>query len=111
MSGRHPKPRSKAPARRKRRIFAVTGAVLLAVVAGVVVWSVSGFGSTGQSGGICVNVLVPNGTGSMLLHACGSQARALCHRSLTRQDEAATLTRAECELVGVLPTTAPAGTP
>lgn len=106
MKGRQPNPLGDSLTRRQRRGFAVVGAIALAIATVVGVWSASDQGSYGRSGNGCVNVTMPSTTGGGLMHGCGQTARAMCRRAVTRHDELAMLTRAQCRQAGLLPASA-----
>jgi hypothetical protein len=94
--------RSTAPlSRRQKRVFAVVGALLIAVFAGASVWALSHPGSYGRSHAGCVNVNLPSSTGGGIAHECGAAARAMCQSVSGRHDEAAVLTQRQCRLAGI----------
>lgn len=107
MLGRNPNPQGESLAGRQRRLFAVVGVILLAVVAGVSVWAARDSGSYGHSGHGCVNVTVPSTTGGGLLHACGADARAMCRRAQVQHTPVAARTRQQCRLAGLAPQATP----
>ncbi len=106
MKGRQPNPLGESLTRRQRRIFAVVGVIVLAVLAGAGIWSASDSGSYGRSANGCVNVTMPSSTGGGLMHGCGAQARSMCRRAATHHDTLAALTRTQCRLAGLLPAAA-----
>ena len=106
MKGRQPNPLGESLTRRQKRIFAVVGVIVLAVVAGVGIWSASDSGSYGRSGNGCVNVTMPSTTGAGLVHGCGATAKAMCRQAAAHHDQLAKLTRAQCRLAGLLPAAA-----
>ena len=106
MKGRQPNPLGESLTRRQKRIFAAVGLIVLALAAGVGVWSAGDPGSYGRSGNGCVNVTMPSTTGGGLMHGCGDTARAMCRRAASHHDQLAALTRAQCRLAGLLPAAA-----
>jgi hypothetical protein len=106
VRGRQPNPLGESLTGRQKRIFALAAGIVLAVVAGVSIWSVSARGSYDRSGNGCVNVTLPSTTGAGLMHGCGATAKAMCHRAATHHDQLAALTRAQCRLAGLLPAAA-----
>jgi hypothetical protein len=107
VKGRDPNPQGESLSRRQKRVFAVAGAIALAVVVGVGIWSVSDSGSYGRSGNGCINVTMPSTTGAGLMHGCGAVARTMCRRALNRHDELARLTLVQCRIAGLLPSVPP----
>lgn len=62
-------------------MFAIVGGLLVVLVAGIGAWAALGPGSYGRSADGCVTVVEPSSTGGAVLHACGSDAQALCRRA------------------------------
>jgi hypothetical protein len=87
--------------RRDKRILAVVGGFLLAVLAGVGVWAAVRPGSYDRSHDGCITVSVPSSTGGGLLHQCGAQARMTCRNAFAQDDRLALLTRPQCRLAGL----------
>jgi len=87
--------------RRDKRVMAVAGAVVVAVLGGVGAWAASDPGSYGQSHGGCITVSMPSTTGGALLHQCGASARVTCRSAFARHDKIALLTRPQCRLAGL----------
>jgi hypothetical protein len=106
-----PSPRSPAARRltrrAKRRLAWASGIAAAAVIA-VVAWAALSPGSYGGSRAGCVTVTVPSSTGGGLLHACGSDAKAMCRRAFARTDKISLLARPQCHLAGLTP---PASSP
>jgi hypothetical protein len=105
VRGRDPNPLGESLTRRQKRVFAVLGAVLLVVLAGIGVWSLSDPGSYGRSRDGCVNVTMPSSTGGGQIHACGAKARTMCRDAFAHHDRLAMLTRTQCRLAGLGPGT------
>ncbi len=103
MKGRQPNPLGETLSRRQKRVFAMVGVILLAVIAGVSIWSARDQGSYGRSGNGCVNVTMPSTTGGGLMHGCGATARTMCRNAFTHHDQLAMLTRAQCRIAGLVP--------
>ena len=93
--------------RRDKRGMAVVGALVLAGFAGLGIWAAARPGGYGQSRGGCVTVTAPSSTGGALLHACGPDAKAMCHAAFTHDDKLSLLTRPQCRLAGLGPAPAP----
>src|SRR5260221_10421144 len=93
--------------RRDKRGIAIVGALVLAVSAGLGIWSAVRPGGYGQSRDGCVTVTVPSSTGGALLHECGAGAKAMCHAPFTPDDKLSLLTRPPCRLARPRPAPAP----
>jgi hypothetical protein len=94
--------RSTAPLnRRQKRVLAVAGALLIAVIAGVSAWAVIHPGSYDRSRAGCVSVNLPSSTGGAVAHACGTAARAMCHNADGRHDQNALAIQRQCRLAGI----------
>jgi hypothetical protein len=91
---------------RQKRIFAVVGALVVLVLAGLGTWGALGSDSYSGSGHGCVNVTVPSSTGGATLHYCGSQARSFCQASFRSQDQISRHARPQCVLAGLAPASA-----
>jgi hypothetical protein len=100
-------PKAEALTRRDKRGLAIAGGVILAVAAGVGIYSAVSPGSYGQSRDGCVTVTAPSSTGGGLQHACGAAAVAMCRDAYTHDDELSRLTRTQCRLAGIGPEPAP----
>ncbi|HTP16894.1 MAG TPA: hypothetical protein VMK13_13805 [Streptosporangiaceae bacterium] len=87
--------------RRDKRVLAVIGGFIVAVLGGVGVWAAVHPGSYDRSRDGCITVSVPSSTGGGLLHQCGARARLTCHSAFARADELALLTRPQCRLAGL----------
>jgi hypothetical protein len=103
MRGRQPNPRGEALTSRQKRVFAIVGGLLIVLVAGLGAWAALSPGSYGRSADGCVNVVEPSSTGGAVLHACGSDAQALCRRAFTHHRKLDVLTRPQCRLAGIAP--------
>jgi hypothetical protein len=103
VRGRQPNPRGESLTPRQKRVFAIVGALLIVVVAGVSVWAVASPGSYGRSGHGCVNIEEPSSTGGAILHDCGAAARALCRRAFSQHSRLDLLARPQCRLAGLGP--------
>jgi hypothetical protein len=103
MEGRQPNRHGEALTRQQKRVFAVVGLIVLAVLGGAGAWAATSPGSYGRSRAGCVNVTVPSSTGGAILHDCGAAAQALCHRAFTHTDRIAVLARPQCRLAGYQP--------
>jgi hypothetical protein len=109
VKGRDPNPHGESLTRRQKRVFAVVGVIVLAVVAGVGIWSASDPGSYGRSGNGCINVTMPSTTGAGLMHGCGAVARSMCRHAVTHHDQLARLTLAQCRIADLVPAASPRG--
>ncbi len=94
---------------RQKRIFAITGALVILVLGGLGAWGVVAHDSYGASGHGCVNLTVPNSTGGSTLHYCGPQARSFCQASFRSQDQVSLRARPQCVLAGLGPANPSAG--
>ncbi|MDQ2811426.1 MAG: hypothetical protein M3Z75_05965 [Actinomycetota bacterium] len=88
---------------RQKRIFAISGIVLILVLAGLGVWGALAHDAYGTSANGCVNVTLPSSTGGSTLHHCGSQARAFCHTAFTSAGQISLRARPQCVLAGLGP--------
>ena len=88
---------------RQKRVFAVVGALVVAMLAGLGIWGALASDSYSGSGHGCVNVTVPSSTGGATLHYCGAAARSFCQTSFRSQDEISLRARPQCVLAGLAP--------
>jgi hypothetical protein len=100
-------PKAEPLTRRDKRGLAIVGGVILAVGAGVGIYSAVSPGSYGQSRDGCVTVSAPSSTGGGLQHACGAAAVAMCREAYTHDDQLSLLSRTQCRLAGIDPEPAP----
>jgi hypothetical protein len=100
-------PKPEPLTRRDKRGIALVGALIVAGLVGLGIWAAVKPGGYGQSRNGCVTVSAASSTGGALLHACGSQAVAMCHAAFTHQDKLSLLTRPQCRLAGLGPASAP----
>ena len=88
---------------RQKRVFAVVGALIVLIIAGVSAWAAVASDSYSSSGHGCVNVTVPSSTGGATLHYCGDAARSFCQTSFRKQDQISLRARPQCVLAGLGP--------
>ncbi len=93
---------------RQKRVFAIIGALVVLVLAGLGIWGALASDSYSSSGHGCVNVTVPSSTGGATLHYCGSAARSFCQASFRSQDQVSLRARPQCVLAGLAPPSASA---
>jgi hypothetical protein len=105
MEGRQPNRRGESLTFRQKKVLAVVGAMLIVLAAGVGAWAATNPGSYGRSGHGCVNVVFASSTGGAVMHRCGAAAQAMCRHAVSHTSRLATLTREQCRLAGLLPTT------
>ena len=105
MAGRNPGHFGESLSPRGKWVLGVIGVVLVAVLAGVGVWSVVGKSSYGPSREGCVTVNVVSSMGGAVSHSCGAKARALCKSAYSHIDQLSRLTRPQCRLAGLAPGT------
>ena len=103
MRGRQPNQRGESLTARQKRALAIVGGLLIVVVAGLGAWAALGNGSYGRSADGCVTVVAPSSMGGAVLHACGSDAQALCRRAFAQHGKLDLLTRPQCRLAGIAP--------
>jgi hypothetical protein len=97
---------------RQRRWLAAIGALVVAGLAGVLVWAWLRPGDYTRSENGCVNVLAPSSLGGSVLHSCGADARTWCRNEFAANDRLALLVQPQCRLAGITPEPSPAaGTP
>ncbi len=115
MRGRNPENFGQSLGTRGKWVMGLIGVALVAMLAGVGIWSSVNQGSYGASRNGCVNLTVASTTGGGTIHACGGQARALCRSAFSQTDRLSMLTRPQCRLAGLGPAalgiTSPAVTP
>jgi hypothetical protein len=113
MRGRQPNPRGESLTLRQKRVLAIVGGLLVALVAGVGIWAALSPDSYGRSGDGCVSVTEPGSTGGAVLHRCGAGARAMCRNAFAHDSKLDLLTRPQCRLAGLGPAARPqdTGTP
>jgi hypothetical protein len=70
-------------------------------LAGVIAWSASDPGRSGDSKAGCISVTVPGSTGGSFLHECGGAAKATCRNAFTHGDRVSLLIRPQCRLAGL----------
>ena len=88
---------------RQKRVFAVVGVLVVAMLAGLATWVALASDSYSSSGHGCVNVTVPSSTGGPTLHYCGAAARSFCQTSFRSQDQTSLRARPQCVLAGLAP--------
>ncbi len=101
MTGRNPGHFGESLSPRGKWVLGLIGVVLVAVLAGVGVWSVVGKSDYGPSRDGCVNLTVASSMGGAVIHDCGAKARTLCKSAFSRDDALARQTRAQCRLAGL----------
>ena len=88
---------------RQKRVFAVVGVLIVALLAGLGAWAALASDSYSSSGHGCVSVTVPSSTGGATLHYCGDAARSFCQTSFRKQDQISLRARPQCVLAGLGP--------
>ena len=88
---------------RQKRVFAVVGVLVVALLAGLGAWAALASDSYSSSGHGCVSVTVPSSTGGATLHYCGDAARTFCQTSFRKQDQISLRARPQCVLAGLGP--------
>jgi hypothetical protein len=88
---------------RQKRVFAVVGVLVVALLAGLGAWAALTSDRYSSSGHGCVNVTVPSSTGGATLHYCGDAARSFCQTSFRKQDQISLRARPQCVLAGLGP--------
>ena len=88
---------------RQKRVFAVVGVLVVALLAGLGAWAALASDSYSSSGHGCVSVTVPSSTGGATLHYCGDSARSFCRTSFRKQDQISLRARPQCVLAGLGP--------
>jgi len=103
MTGRNPGHFGQSLSHRGKWAMGLISAAVLALAAGLGVWSAVGHGAYDRSGNGCVNVTVVSSTGGAVLHACGDRARSLCQRAFRHSDQVARQTQKQCRMAGLDP--------
>jgi hypothetical protein len=88
---------------RQKRVFAVVGVLIVALLAGLGTWAALASDRYSSSGHGCVNVTVASSTGGATLHYCGDAARSFCQTSFRKQDQISLRARPQCVLAGLGP--------
>jgi hypothetical protein len=88
---------------RQKRVFAVVGVLIVALLAGLGTWAALASDRYSSSGHGCVNVTVASSTGGTTLHYCGDAARSFCQTSFRKQDQISLQARPQCVLAGLGP--------
>jgi hypothetical protein len=88
---------------KQKRIFAITGIVVILLLGGLGVWGALAHDTYGASANGCVNVILPSSTGGSTLHYCGSQAKAFCQTAFQGTDQVSLRARPQCVLAGLGP--------
>ena len=88
---------------RQKRVFAVVGVLIVALLAGLGAWAALASDRYSSSGHGCVIVIVPSSTGGATLHYCGDAARSFCQTSFRKQDQISLRARPQCVLAGLGP--------
>ena len=107
MTGRNPGHFGQSLSLRGKWVMGAIGVVLVAVLAGVGVWSVVGKSSYGPSRDGCVTVNVVSSMGGAVSHSCGAKARALCKSAFRHNDTLSRQTQTQCRLAGLTPAAQP----
>lgn len=107
MTGRNPGHFGQSLSPRGKWVLGMIGVALVAVLAGVGVWSAVGKSSYGPSRNGCVTVNVVSSMGGAVSHECGAKARALCKNAFRHHDNLSRLTRTQCRLAGLTPAQQP----
>ncbi len=95
---------------RQKRVFAVVGVLIVALLAGLGTWAALASDSYSSSGHGCVNVTVASSTGGTTLHYCGAAARSFCQTSFRSQDKISLEARPQCVLAGLAPSASASAT-
>ncbi len=88
---------------RDKRGIAIVAGLILAIAAGVGIWTAVRPGTYGPSRDGCVTVTEASSTGGALVHACGSSAVTMCRAAFAHDDKLSLLTRPQCRLAGLAP--------
>jgi hypothetical protein len=103
MKGRNPGHFGQSLSRRGKWVVGLISAFILAVFAGLGVWSAVGQGAYDRSANGCINVTVVSSTGGAVLHGCGEKARSLCQRAFRHTDRVSRQTQGQCRMAGINP--------
>ena len=103
MRGRNPGHFGQSLSRRGKWVVGLVSAFVLAVFAGLGVWSAVGQGAYDRSANGCINVTVVSSTGGAVLHGCGEKARSLCQRAFHHADQVSRQTQKQCRAAGLNP--------
>jgi hypothetical protein len=97
-------PQAGAPlSRRAKRVLLSVSVAVVAVLAGLGLWSAFGPDRDATSANGCVTLTVPGSTGGALIHYCGSTAKSFCKSAYADSDRISLLARPQCKLAGLAP--------
>src|ERR1700691_5151874 len=82
---------------RGKKILIAVGVAVVALCAGLIIWSTVGHDKYGASANGCLNLTVASSTGGSLLHCCGTHAKSFCRSAYTHDDKISLLGRPQCE--------------
>src|SRR5579859_6511464 len=88
---------------RQKRVFAVVGVLVVALLAGLGAWAALASDRYSSSGHGCVNVTVPSSTGPRRRSSAASPRRSFCQTSFRKQDQISLRARPQCVLAGLGP--------
>jgi hypothetical protein len=86
---------------RGKRIVYLVVALVVAVCAGLAVWSGLSHDKYETSANGCVAVTMASTTGGATLTYCGAKARAFCASAFANSDRLSLLARPQCDLAGL----------
>ena len=86
--------------RGKRIVYLVAGLVV-AVSAGLTVWSGLSHDKYGSSANGCVNVTIASSMGGGTLSYCGAKAKIFCASAFASSDRVSLLARPQCDAAGL----------
>jgi hypothetical protein len=92
--------------RKQKRIFAITGGLVILLLGGLGLWGALSHDGYGTSAHGCVNVTLPSSTGGSTLHYCGGQAKAFCKSAFASTGQISQRARPQCVLAGLGPSSA-----
>jgi hypothetical protein len=88
---------------RQKRVLGVIVGLIVALIAGLVIWGALRPDSLASSGHGCVNVNLAGSMGGENFHYCGEQAKSFCQTSFRTQDPLSLAARPQCVLAGLAP--------
>lgn len=88
------------PPRQKRALIIIC-AVIAAIMVGGGIWAGLASDSLSSSANGCISVNLPGSIGGEIVHACGSQAKAVCRAAYAGRDAVSLAERPACQQAGL----------
>jgi hypothetical protein len=86
---------------RQKRLLIIICAVIAALMVGGGIWAGLASDSLSSSANGCISLNLPGSIGGEIVHACGSQAKAVCRAAYAGRDAVSLAERPACEQAGL----------